>query len=102
MYYNIHEASGISVFRESIVFRIRSTNLHERGNAAFYANLGKRSHRIFGKYNSLDLDVTTLTRLLVNREGFLNKLRDYRDCRYERDDRRSCRPKADICAHVSL
>lgn len=39
----------------------------------------------------------TLTRLLVNRVEFLNKLRDYRDCRYERAGRRSCHPKANVC-----
>lgn len=77
-----------------------------------YDNFGKASRgasykfgRLIGKHNGLDhtiLVFVTLTRLLVIREGLLNKLRDYRDCRYERADRRSCRPKADVRAHISL
>lgn len=94
--YNIHETRGESrSFRESGVFRARSTN-SRRGNkaAALHVNLGERSHRIFGKYNGPDhaiLVFATLMRLLVNREGLLNKLRDYRDCRYEQAGRR-CLP----------
>lgn len=42
--------------------------------------------------------LAALTRLLVNQEGFLDKLGDYHDCRYERIGRGSCCPKADVRA----
>lgn len=73
------------------VFRARSTNSRQRNKAAaLYVNLGARSYRIFGKYNGHAILVfATLMRLLVNREGLLNKLHDYRDCQHERIGRRS-------------
>lgn len=61
-------------------------NCARRDGTALYANL--REYDRIANFREIQCrrsrDLTALTRLLVNQEGLLDKLRDYRDCRYER------------------
>ncbi|XP_032677839.1 uncharacterized protein LOC116847203 [Odontomachus brunneus] len=81
----VHNASCIFRILHDIIASVRRTTVsHFSGNTIASIT---RSWRL-----------AALTRLLVNQEGFLDKLGDYHDCRYERIGRGSCCPKADVRA----